>query len=86
MFEPELKWPNDRPARLKIELSDGKDLVNECLSAKGGSDFSFGSDDLENKLRNLVVGNPIYLLDPLEKILNLKDDYLNANWKEMTQK
>ena len=85
-FEPELEWPNDRPARLKIELTDGKVLVNECLSAKGGPDFPFKSADIENKLRNLVVGNPSYLLEPLVNILNLKDDYLNANWKDIIQK
>ena len=85
-FEPELEWPNDRPARLKIELTDGKVLVNECLSAKGGPDFPFKPADIENKLRNLVVGNPSYLLEPLVNILNLKDDYLNANWKDIIQK
>ena len=61
-------------------------LVNECLSAKGGPDFPFKSADIENKLRNLVVGNPSYLLEPLVNILNLKDDYLNANWKDIIQK
>ena len=85
-FEPEMEWPNDRPARLKIELTDGKVLVNECLSAKGGPDFPFKSADIENKLRNLVVGNPSYLLEPLVNILNLKDDYLNANWRDIIQK
>ena len=86
IFEPDLEWPNDRPARLKVELTDGKVLFNECLSAKGGPDLPFKSADIEKKLKNLVVGNPGYLLEPLVKILNLKDDYLNANWKDIIQK
>ena len=40
-FEPVLPSPNDRPARVAIELSDGRVLRGECLSARGGADRPF---------------------------------------------
>ena len=37
-FAPLPSPPNDRPARLTIELDDGQTLVSECLSAQGAPD------------------------------------------------
>ena len=84
-FEPEMEWPNDRPARLKIQLNDGTILVDECLSAKGGPDLPFISLDIERKVRNLVVGNLSYLSNPLIGMLNLQEDVLKAKWREVIE-
>ena len=84
-FEPEMKLPNDRPARLKIQLKDGAILVDECLSAKGGPDLPFNSVDIESKVRDLVVGNLSYLSNPLIRILNLEENVLKAKWREIIE-
>ena len=82
-FEPEMEWPNDRPARLKIQLNDGAILIDECLSAKGGPDLPFNSADIESKVRDLVGGNLSYLSNSLIEILNLEEDVLKATWREV---
>jgi 2-methylcitrate dehydratase PrpD len=41
-FEPEMPWPNDRPARVTLTLDSGVSLTGGCLSAEGGPDRPFG--------------------------------------------
>lgn len=53
-FLPEQPWPNDRPARLTVELNDGRTLSRECLSAKGGPDRPFTEGEILRKVTDLT--------------------------------
>lgn len=51
---PELPAPNDRPARVIIELRDGRRVQGECLSAAGGPDRPLPPDTVFEKMSALA--------------------------------
>jgi 2-methylcitrate dehydratase PrpD len=53
-FAPEMAPPNDRPARVTIELKDGTRLAGECLSARGGPDRPFSTDEIVAKIDGIT--------------------------------
>jgi 2-methylcitrate dehydratase PrpD len=53
-FRPEMPPPNDRPARVTIELKDGTRLEGECLSARGGPDRPFSTEELVAKIEGIT--------------------------------
>ncbi len=46
--------PEDRPARVRVNLRRGDALVRECLSAQGGPDRPFPASVLDEKVRSLT--------------------------------
>ena len=53
-YEPLPAAPHDRPARVRLTLNDGSDLVAECLSAAGGPDRPFAPEMLDGKVHALT--------------------------------
>jgi 2-methylcitrate dehydratase PrpD len=49
---------NDRPARVRVRLADGREFVGECLSAAGGPDRPFAHDVFVDKITALTA--PVY--------------------------
>ena len=82
-YSPELPAPNDRPARVTIQLRDGRTLGGECLSARGGADRPLPPDTVSNKLRELAA--PVYPM--IEKVLEpvraLDPATLGRGWRDL---
>ncbi len=57
-FVPEMPWPNDRPARVTLVLSNGARIIGECLSAPGGPDRPYATDTILEKVK--VITGPVY--------------------------
>ena len=57
-FAPEQAWPLDRPARVTLELKDGSRLSGECLSARGGPDRPFSTEEILAKIAKITA--PVY--------------------------
>lgn len=53
-FLPEQAWPHDRPARVTVELDDGRTLTEECLSARGGPDRPLSEVEVLGKVSRLT--------------------------------
>lgn len=53
-FLPEQESPNDRPARVTVELMDGQVLSRDCMSARGGSDRPFTEEEILTKVSQLT--------------------------------
>jgi 2-methylcitrate dehydratase PrpD len=52
-------WPEDRPARVSVTVTDGRVLTAECRSAQGGSDRPFDRGQIIAKARaNLAETHP----------------------------
>ena len=81
-FSPLPAAPNDRPARIRVRLNDGKELVSECLSAQGGPDRPFPEDVLIAKIRELSAPAYPKLLPVLMKIAALEPSSLERGWRD----
>jgi 2-methylcitrate dehydratase PrpD len=57
-FSPLPPPPDDRPARVRVTLHDGRELVRQCLSAQGGPDRPFPPEVLIDKVTALTA--PVY--------------------------
>jgi 2-methylcitrate dehydratase PrpD len=79
-YEPELDWPNDRPARVTWTLDDGTRLTEEVLSARGGPDLPFTPEEIGEKIHGIVDG-PYPVMGPaLDAVLGLEAAALERGW------
>src|SRR5690606_42147756 len=82
-FEPELEWPNDRPSRVRITLSDGRVLSGECLSAPGGADRPFTEDEIATKVRANVLEAYPSASEVITRMLALEPTLLRTGWARL---
>ena len=54
-YEPELPWPEDRPARVTWIPRTGEPLEAECKSARGGPDRPFAPSEILDKVREITA-------------------------------
>jgi 2-methylcitrate dehydratase PrpD len=82
-FEPALPPPEDRPARVAIELEDGTRLAAECRSARGGPDRPFGTDEILAKVAGITA--PVYPAfgGIAEALLALDPPLLRRPWRDV---
>jgi len=79
-FQPEMEWPNDRPARVSLLLRDGQVFQGECLSARGGRDRPFNSDEISEKAAENLRGTYPNGPSIFTRMLNLEETLLNQPW------
>jgi len=79
-FEPEPEWPNDRPARLSVELADGTRLTEDCLSARGGPDKPFTPAEIRAKIAGIVTAPYPAMAGALDRLLELDAALLATPW------
>lgn len=79
-WSPELPPPNDRPARVIIELRDGRKVQGECLSAAGGPDRPLPPDTVFEKMSALA--EPAYpgIRALFETLATLPADRMAQGW------
>ena len=53
-FQPERPWPEDRPARITVQMQNGRTHISTCLSAQGGPDRPFSEARLWSKIESLA--------------------------------
>jgi 2-methylcitrate dehydratase PrpD len=82
-WAPLLPPPNDRPARVTVELRDGGRLEAECLSAAGGPDRPLPPGTVLEKMS--VLAAPVYpRMRPLfEQLLQLEPARMRAGWADL---
>ena len=82
-WTPGLPPPNDRPARVTVELRDGGKLEAECLSAAGGPDRPLPLDTVLEKMSALAA--PVYpkMRPVFEQLVQLAPARMNAGWADL---
>lgn len=82
-YLPEMPWPNDRPARVTLELEDGRTFSGECLSARGGPDRPFTEGEVLGKIRELT--GPVYPAfgKTAGALLELSPQKMAQEWREV---
>jgi 2-methylcitrate dehydratase PrpD len=79
-YEPEMEWPNDRPARVTWRLDDGTRLTEEVLSARGGPDLPFTAAEIREKIHDIVRAPYPGMAKALDAILELDEAALGRSW------
>jgi 2-methylcitrate dehydratase PrpD len=74
--------PNDRPARIRVRLTGGKQMSAQCLSAQGGPDRPFPRETLVAKIRELTASVYPSLLPTLMQIATLDPQCLQRTWSD----
>lgn len=80
--EPIPPAPNDRPARVEIRFADGTSLVGECLSARGGADRPFASEELMEKIRQLTGKTFPALVEVAARVIEGGSPLAGRPWQE----
>jgi len=75
--------PNDRPARLHIQLNDGSEVVTECLSARGGSDQPLTRIERQEKVRQLTHSGYPELAALAVEVIKGNESYTMRPWYEL---
>lgn len=81
-FAPEQAWPLDRPARVTLELEDGTRLSGECLSARGGPDRPFSTEEILAKIAKITA--PVYpaMAGVAQRLIALDPATTRRTWRE----
>jgi 2-methylcitrate dehydratase PrpD len=81
LWEPVPKPPNDRPARVVVGFKDGRTLIGECLSARGGPDRPLPPETVLEKMKALA--EPAYpnILPVFEDLVQLR--HLERGWADL---
>lgn len=82
-FEPDLPWPTDRPARVTISLGDGSERRAECLSARGGPDRPFATEEIIGKIRTITA--PVYpsMTSVMERLISCDPGLFDTTWSDV---
>jgi 2-methylcitrate dehydratase PrpD len=81
-WEPEPEWPNDRPARVAWDLTDGRTLIRECLSARGGPDRPFSPQEIAAKATGITSEVYPEMAPEMERLIALDPVILEQSWRE----
>lgn len=82
-WTPELAPPNDRPARVTIELRDGRRFQRECLSAQGGPDRPLPAATVFEKLSSLAAPAYPNIRAVFEALSELSPTRLAQGWSDI---
>jgi 2-methylcitrate dehydratase PrpD len=85
LFEPALPRPNDRPARVTLEFSDGTTITRECLSAEGGPDRPFAESVILDKIHDITREPCPQFRSAFERLLDLEPPQMARPWREVLE-
>ena len=81
-FEPPMPPPNDRPARVQFEFSDGTQYQAECLCARGSPSTPFGFETIRRKVAGICLDVYPQLPEVMDRLAGLDDDLLGLSWDD----
>lgn len=81
-FLPEQAWPLDRPARVTLELADGSLLKGECLSAQGGPDRPFSTEEILAKIAKITASVYPAMAGVASRLIALDPGTTRRTWRE----
>lgn len=84
--ERDLPPPNDRPAKVVVDFTNGARVEAECLSALGGPDRPLPPEVVYDKLAALAV--PVYprILTVMRGLSALDPNDLRAGWSDIVER
>ncbi|MBI4183937.1 MAG: MmgE/PrpD family protein [Proteobacteria bacterium] len=82
-FAPEMPWPNDRPARVRLVFRDGTAVVGECLSAPGGPDNPYPAEVVLEKARGLAGAVYPGYAGVAARLVALEEGLVRRPWAEL---
>ena len=82
-YVPTLPPPNDRPARVTVNLVDGRTLSAECLSAAGGPDRPFSEGIVMDKISQLSASAYPRFVSEMRRVIDLEEMQLARGWREV---
>ncbi|MBL8702717.1 MAG: MmgE/PrpD family protein [Alphaproteobacteria bacterium] len=81
-FLPEQAWPLDRPARVTLDLTDGTRLQGECLSARGGPDRPFSTEEILAKIGKITAGVYPAMAGVAQRLIALDPATARQSWRD----
>ena len=82
-FLPKMDPPYDRPARVTIELHNGKTVSHKCLSAEGGPDRPFTEEDIMYKASQVMHGVYPNFCKIFQMLLDSKINCQTQTWDDL---
>jgi 2-methylcitrate dehydratase PrpD len=82
-YKPKPVWPNDRPARVTLELTDGTLITEQCLNAKGGPGSPISQIEINAKISNILSGEYPRLQRIISGIISLEDNIIKSKWCDL---
>jgi 2-methylcitrate dehydratase PrpD len=81
-FEPALPRPHDRPSRITLHFRDGRTLVSECLSARGGPDQPFDEEVIFEKVGTIAAKVYPRFLTTIRSLAELDAQRMQSRWRD----
>ena len=82
LYDPEPISPNDRPAEVSIQLSDGKKYTHECLIAEGSASKPFKNERIKHKISSTLKRYYPKLYAPLQSLMMMEEKAFKATWRD----
>ena len=82
-YGKELAPPNDRPARVKIQLKGARTIERECLSAPGGPDRPFSDALVMEKVEGLTADVYPRFGEVMKRLIALEPALLERTWSDV---
>jgi hypothetical protein len=82
-YKPEPIWPNDRPARVTFELTNGILITEQCLNAKGGPGSPLSQTEINVKIGNILNGEYSHIQRIMKGVISLDDNIIKSKWCDL---
>jgi len=82
-YKPEPIWPNDRPARVTFELTNGILITEQCLNAKGGPGSPLSQTEINVKIGNILNGEYSHIQRIMTGVISLDDNIIKSKWSDL---
>ncbi|MBZ0259521.1 MAG: MmgE/PrpD family protein [Hyphomicrobiales bacterium] len=84
-YEPELRPPNDRSARVTLRFLDGAEFRGECLCARGSPTTPLGPTAIRQKINDICESVYPGLARMMDRLSGLNEADLLAPWPDSVQ-
>ena len=82
LFEPQMPWPRDRAARVRVVCNDGTAFTWECLSAEGGPDRPLSPETIIRKCDALAGASFPGFGRAMADLHRMEETTLAGRWRD----